>query len=150
MPREKTSLIQCRVFLFAVLPGTVLLLLVVSLVQGESFITQEVLGILAIAIGLSGILLFYVHFYKLLQALGARHPRRWFVLAEHAGSIALLYLVVQWLGSNSPWNSIPLWGNYDLSDACKVFVIGILVVGTISLIGSMIALNRQDYSPPPC
>ncbi len=150
MPRESTNLFQCRVFLFAVLPGTALLLLVVSFVRGESLLTQEVLGLLAIAIGLAGILLFYIHFYKLLQALGNRHPRRWLVLTEHAVSIGLLYLIVEWLGTNSPWNAIPLWGSYDLGDACKVFVIGILVVGTISLIGSMIALNRQDYSPPPC
>jgi hypothetical protein len=135
MPPDAVAPSRCRLILVAVLPGTILVLWVLTFLELHEILFQELQGISAIVLGLSGIFLFYIFLYK-FQKTCYLNSRHWhMLLLLHGVSVVLLYGIVQWLGHYSPWSTVQFWGTYNLRDACKVFIIGILVVGSISFLG---------------
>ena len=51
--------------------------------------------------------------------------------------LSLLFLLLIWGGYDSPWKSMAFWGDYTLHETIKTWVIAVLVIGTLTLLGSL-------------
>ncbi len=137
-----------RVFIVVislVLPVTVLalwLLTYVRIWRPE----LDVTGLMAISIGILGILVFFIFLYKYQIVSKLDHRQRWIALGVHAGIVLALFLGCIWLAFDSPWSDRMVWGDYDMQDVAKSWIISVLVIGTISLLGSLFDLIRRRLS----
>jgi hypothetical protein len=124
------------------LPATALLLWLLSAVQMWPQ-AADIMGLLAVSVGILGILLFFMFLYKYQMTAVAPDRRRWILLLVHAAVTLTLFLFMIWLGYDSPWSRRMIWGNYDLLSAAKPWIISVLVIGSITMLGSMIDLIRR-------
>ena len=105
----------------------------------------DIMGLLAVSIGILGILIFFIFLHKYeLNALPSRRAR-WFALGIHGGIIAVLFLFLIWYGFYSPWKDIELWGTYTLEEASKPWVISVLVIGVITILGNLFDLLGEKF-----
>ena len=134
-----------RILLWAIvltLPATAALLWLLS---GLQFWPQamDLMGLLAISVGILGIFFFFMLLYRAQSGADCSHRRRWALLALHAAVVLHLLLFTVWLGYDSPWRSIPLWGSYDMLSAAKPWIISVLVIGSITMLGSVMDIMRK-------
>ncbi|MFA6233985.1 MAG: hypothetical protein WC824_07325 [Bacteroidota bacterium] len=105
----------------------------------------DITGLLAISIGILGILIFFIFLYK-YQILAIRaFRRRWIMLGMHAIVVIAFFLFTIWLGFDSPWKSTLIWGSYDMLSAAKPWIISVLVFGSITFLGSLFDLIRKRF-----
>lgn len=134
-------------FLFAIsssLPLTILVLWLLAYVQMWPR-DVDISGLLAISIGILGILIFFMFLYKYQMTAVAAMRRRWMMLGVHAVVILVFFLFTIWLGYDSPWKSELIWGSYDMLSAAKPWIISVLVIGSITFLGSLFDLLRQRF-----
>lgn len=137
----------CRIFLFAI---TAVLPLTALLLWGLAYIQMwpreiDIMGLLAISVGILGVFFFFMFLYK-YELRGPRTQRhRIGLLVMHAVITLLLFLFAIWLGYDSPWRAEKIWGNYDMQTAAKPWIISVLVIGSITLLGSLIDLLRRRF-----
>jgi hypothetical protein len=124
------------------LPVTMLLLYLLTFV---GFWPQnvDITGLLAISVGILGVLIFFMFLYKYQIAVGHGVRERWMLLAAHAVVVLVLFFGCIWLAFDSPWSQSELWGEYSMYDVAKTWIISVLVVGSISLLGSLFDIMRN-------
>jgi heme/copper-type cytochrome/quinol oxidase subunit 4 len=131
--------------MIAVLPITVLALwLLTWLVFWK--VNVDAMGLLATSVGILGILVFFMFLYKYQIIMNCDHRGRVIALVVHGLITLALFLGCIWLAYDSPWTSVKLWGDYDMLSTAKPWIISVLVVGTISLLGSLFDLVRKRLS----
>lgn len=108
----------------------------------------EALGLTAVSIGIIGILVFFIFLYKFQVHSGYALRRRLIALLVHAATIIALFFIVIWLGFGAPWSRTALWGVYDLETASRSWIIAVIVVGTLTLLGSFFDAMRQSGDAP--
>jgi hypothetical protein len=64
-------------------------------------------------------------------------------LILHALVVTLLFILLIWLAFDSPWLHDKMWGVYDLQEAGKPWIIAVLVIGSITLLGSLFDFLRR-------
>ena len=144
--RARRALLFRRVYLavlLCVLPGTAGVLWVLSQIQhtGDNL---DIHGMIAVSTGIIGVLVFYIFLYKYQTTSPMRARRRALLLAGHALTIALLFWLLIWLGFDSPWRDVNCWGNYEFNTAARSWIMSVLVIGTITLLGSFFDLVRRS------
>jgi hypothetical protein len=141
---EARRIFFCRVFAWVIaltLPATILALVAARWLERLTP-HPDVLGLTAVSIGIMGVMVFFIFLYKyqILAQLSTRKRIR--ALLAHAAMVILLFILVIWLGFASPWSRMEIWGNWDLETASRSWVITVIVVGTISLLGSFFDFIR--------
>ncbi|PLX24110.1 MAG: hypothetical protein C0600_13580 [Ignavibacteria bacterium] len=143
--RERADRFYSRVFLFAIsftLPLTIIALWVLAVVAVWPE-DRDIQGLLAISVGIVGLLVFFIFLYKFqMNAAFTRNGRRVAMLL-HALVVILLFLTMVWLAFDSPWKHVEIWGHYDLQEGCKPWIIAVLVIGSITLLGSLFDYIRR-------
>ncbi len=142
---ERRRLLVKPLFMTAIgasLPLTALLLWLLSALQMWPQ-AVDIMGLLAISVGILGIFVFFMFLYKYQMTAIASTRRRGILLIVHAAVTLTLFLFTIWLGYDSPWSRQLIWGNYDMLSAAKTWIISVLVIGSITLLGSMIDLIRR-------
>jgi hypothetical protein len=129
--------------LLTALPGTAGVLWVLSRIRHEGD-NLDIHGLIAVSTGIIGVLVFYIFLYKYQTTSPMRARRRAFLLAGHALTIALLFWLLIWLGFDSPWRDVSCWGNYEFNTAARSWIMSVLVIGTITLLGSFFDLVRRS------
>jgi hypothetical protein len=122
-----------------ILPVTVLVLRLMRFFNVYG-LHPDVLGLSAISVGIVGILVFFMFLYKYQIHSGMTAHRRWVALLIHGMMIIVLFLLVILFGFIWEVGKIDMWGNYSLEIASRSWVIAVLVVGTITLLGSFFDL----------
>jgi hypothetical protein len=141
---ERRRSFFCRVFAIVIggiLPATALLLLLLPHIDSLSPY-PDLAGLIAVSVGITGILIFFIFLYKYQATARLSMRRRLALLGVHAASATLLFVVVIWLGFASPWSRADVWGDWNLQTASRSWVIAVIVVGTISALGSLFHLMR--------
>ena len=144
--RRRTRIIK-NLFMFAIccsLPLTILVLWLLAYVQMWPH-DVDISGLLAISIGILGILIFFMFLYKYQMIIAQSIRRRWLLLAMHALVTLVLFLFTIWLGYDSPWADELIWGSYDMLASAKPWIISVLVIGSITLLGSLFDLMRRRF-----
>ncbi|MBE0646091.1 MAG: hypothetical protein IH600_18560 [Bacteroidetes bacterium] len=144
---ERRGRIIKFLFLFTItcsLPLTALLL------WGLAYIQMwprdiDIMGLLAISVGILGILIFYIFLYKYQMNLVEDTRRRWIMLALHGAITLVLFLLTIWLGYDSPWGHELIWGSYDMLSAAKPWIISVLVIGSITLLSILFEMIRSRF-----
>ncbi len=134
-------------FLFAIavsLPLTALLLWMLAFIQMWPR-DIDIMGLLAISVGILGILIFFIFLYKYQMTAVSSARKRWILLSVHAAVTVVLFLAAIWLGYDSPWGHELIWGNYDMLSAAKPWIISVLVIGSITLLASFFDLIRKRF-----
>jgi uncharacterized membrane protein len=134
-----------RVFLFtlaATLPLTALALWVLSYLPLWPH-DQDVHGLIAVSIGIVGILVFFIFLYKYQMLSTLNRRARIAALVLHGSIVLLLFLLLIWGGYDSPWKSMAFWGDFTLHETIKTWVIAVLVIGTLTLLGSLFDYVRK-------
>ncbi|HOJ05372.1 MAG TPA: hypothetical protein PK916_15340 [Bacteroidota bacterium] len=103
----------------------------------------DVPALMAISVGILGVLVFFIFLYKYQMIAELTDRERWWVLGLHALVTLMLFLGCIWLAFDSPWSTAMVWGNYDMQSVAKSWIIAVLVVGTISWLGSFFDLIRK-------
>ena len=106
----------------------------------------DVTGLMAISIGILGILVFFMFLHKYQVVSKLDHRQRWIALGLHAATVLGLFLGCIWLAFDSPWSGAMVWGEYEMQDVAKSWIISVLVVGTITMLGSLFDLIRKRLS----
>lgn len=104
---------------------------------------RDVHGLIAISIGIVGILVFFIFLYKYQMLSTLTRRGRITALILHGSIVLLLFLLLIWGGYDSPWKSIAFWGDYTLHETIKTWVIAVLVIGTLTLLGSLFDYVRK-------
>ncbi|MFZ1730617.1 MAG: hypothetical protein WBQ23_14505 [Bacteroidota bacterium] len=146
-PGDRRSRIVKYLFLFAIsssLPLTILVLWLLAYVQMWPR-DVDVSGLLAISIGILGILIFFMFLYKYQMNVIVSARRRWIMLGGHAAVTLALFFFTIWLGYDSPWKDELIWGGYDMLASTKPWIISVLVIGSITLLGSLFDLIRKRF-----
>lgn len=124
---------------YGVLPLTIVTLFILMVFELEGLrFGDEILGALAVMIGLTGILLFYIYLYKFEYGAYRSVHKRPGLLVFHALSVVILCASMHFIGHHSPWSAVELWGNYELHLVSKLFIMGIVIAGAISFIGILL------------
>ena len=105
----------------------------------------DIMGLLAISVGILGIFIFFMLLYRFQTGAVCSRRRRWGLLLLHTGIVLVLFLFTIWLGYDSPWRSLLIWGNYDMLSAVKPWIISVLVIGSITLLGVMVDIVRKGF-----
>ena len=129
--------------LVASLPLTVILLIGLHISDSVMTLHEDMMGLAATSVGIIGVLLFYIFLYKLEILESWTTRQRVFGLGFHFLSIFFLFFIVIWLGIASKWSATCFWGSYDLQTTSRSWVITVIVVGTITLLGSFFDLLRR-------
>ncbi|MBR9977748.1 MAG: hypothetical protein KFH87_06625 [Bacteroidetes bacterium] len=137
----------CRIFLIAI---TAVLPLTAMLLWGLAYVQMwpraiDIMGLLAISVGILGVFFFFMFLYKYELRAAPTQRRRIGLLVLHTIITLLLFLFTIWLGYDSPWRAEMIWGNYDMHTASKPWIISVLVIGSITLLGSLIDLLRSRF-----
>lgn len=103
----------------------------------------DVHGLLAVSTGILGVLVFFIFLFKYQTTALLDFRHRVLFLLLHATVTAVLFFTVIWLGFASPWHATPYWGSYDLNTAARSWVISVIVIGSITLLGSIFDLFRR-------
>jgi hypothetical protein len=101
-------------------------------------------GVSAVSVGILGIVFHFRFLYKLQGTMQGMRMRI-MILALHAAMTAFLFLCLVNIGYDAPWTSTPVWGSYGLADACKSWIIAVLVAGSITLFTGVFDLVREKY-----
>ncbi len=105
----------------------------------------DIMGLLAISVGILGILVFFIFLYKYQMTVIPSTRRRWIMLGVHAAVTIVLFLATIWLGYDSPWGHEFIWGSYDMLSAAKPWIISVLVIGSITLLANLFDLIRKRF-----
>jgi hypothetical protein len=105
----------------------------------------DIMGLLAISVGILGIFIFFILLYRFQTGAVCSRRRRWGLLLLHTGIVLVLFLFTIWLGYDSPWRSLLIWGSYDILSAAKPWIISVLVIGSITLLGGMMDIVRKGF-----
>ena len=143
--QERRNRFYSRAFLLAIsltLPLTVAALFLLSALRLWPH-DQDIRGLVAISVGIIGILIFFIFLYKFQVLTLLTHRGRWLAMTLHALVVLLLLIIVIWLGFDSPWHGVAYWGSYTLYDASKPWIIAVIVIGSISLLGSIFDFLRR-------
>lgn len=100
-------------------------------------------GLTATSIGIIGVIVFYIFLHKLQTSVAWTLRRRMVWLLAHLASIVTLFFVIVWLGFSSAWSKLPMWGDYELQTTSRSWVISVIVIGSITWLGSLFDLLRQ-------
>jgi len=133
-----------RVFLVAMLgtpPITMLALQLLTYIEAWRP-ELDVSGLIAMSVGILGILIVFIFLYKYQMITDFRGRGRWFALLTHALVVLALFFLCIWLAFDSPWSGVAIWGSYDLQTVVKPWIIAVLVIGTITLLGSLFDIIR--------
>ncbi|MDT8325398.1 MAG: hypothetical protein RRA94_14895 [Bacteroidota bacterium] len=103
----------------------------------------DVHGLIAVSIGIIGILVFFIFLYKYQMLSTMTRKARIVALTLHGVLVLVLFLLLIWAGYDSPWRSIAFWGDYSLHESIKSWVIAVLVIGTLTLLGSLFDFVRK-------
>jgi|GEM_PF-1427523 hypothetical protein len=146
--QERRNRFYSRAFLLAIsltLPLTVAALCVLSALRlwPED---QDIRGLVAISVGIVGILVFFIFLYKFQMLTSLTRRGRWLAMTLHALVVLLLLIIVIWLGFDSPWQDVAYWGSYTLHDASKPWIIAVIVIGSLSLLGSIFDFMRRHLA----
>jgi len=106
----------------------------------------DIRGLIAISVGILGLLIFFIFLYKFQMLTSLTRHGRWLAMGLHALVVLLLFIILIWLGFDSPWRDRTFWGSYTLHDASKPWIIGVLVIGIITLLGSLFDFLRKHMS----
>jgi hypothetical protein len=101
-------------------------------------------GVSAVSVGILGIVAFFRFLYKLQGTMDILRLRL-AVLVLHAAMTAFLFLCLVNIGFDAPWTSMPVWGSYGPADACRSWIIAVLVAGSITLFTGVFDLVREKY-----
>ncbi len=145
---EKRRRFYSRLFIWvmsSVLPLTALTLWLLTYLRFWRD-NVDAMGLLAISVGILGILVFFMFVYKYQVIMKCDHRGRWLALLVHALIVVALFLGCIWLAFDSPWSAMKLWGDFDMLSVAKTWIISVLVVGTISLLGSLFDHVRKRLS----
>lgn len=104
---------------------------------------RDVHGLIAISIGIVGILVFFIFLYKYQMLSTLNRRGRIAALVLHGSVVLLLFLLLIWGGYDSPWKTMAFWGDYTLHETIKTWVIAVLVIGTLTLLGSLFDYVRK-------
>ena len=126
------------------LPLTVLLLWILTFVEIWDR-DWDILGLIAVSVGIIGILIFYTFLYKLEMHMHLTRRRRWAMLCMHGAFTTALFFGLIWLGIDSPWAQQLIWGTYDLQSACKPWIISVLVIGSLSGLGVLFDMLGEKF-----
>jgi hypothetical protein len=86
----------------------------------------DAMGLLAISVGILGILVFFMFVYKYQVIMKCDHRGRWLALLVHALIVLALFLGCIWLAFDSPWSAMKLWGDFDMLSVAKTWIISVL------------------------
>ncbi|MBN1447872.1 MAG: hypothetical protein JXA28_08060 [Bacteroidetes bacterium] len=145
---EQRNRFYSRAFLLAIsltLPLTIVglwLLNVLTLWPHDA----DIRGLIAVSVGILGLLIFFIFLYKFQMLTSLTRHGRWLAMTLHALVVLLLFIILIWLGFDSPWKDRAYWGNFTLYEAVKPWIIAVLVIGTISLLGSVFDFLRKRMS----
>ena len=103
----------------------------------------DVHGLIAVSIGILGILVFFIFLYKYQMLSTMTRRGRILSLVVHGVFVLLFFLVLVWIGYDAPWREVQVWGDYSVHDTIKSWVIAVLVIGSISLLGSLFDFVRR-------
>ena len=135
-----------RIFLVMIassLPATALNLYLLShahFIGGD----PDVHGLIAVSCGILGVLVFFIFLYKFQTSSQMSVRRRVIFLGGHALAIALLFWLLIWLGFDSPWRDARCWGSYEFNTAARSWIISVLVIGSITMLGSFFDLASRS------
>ncbi|MCB2203673.1 hypothetical protein KQI65_02910 [bacterium] len=110
----------------------------------------DVHGLIAISVGIVGVLVFFIFLYKFQMLATLTRRRRIVALILHACVVLLLFLLLIWGGYDSPWRDHAFWGTFNLQEAVKPWVIAVLVIGTLTMLGSLFDYVRKRLSGELC
>ena len=105
----------------------------------------DINGLLATAVGILGIFVFFLLVYRLQTGAECSTRGRFLLLALHVAVMLGLFLFTIWLGYDSPWRSRLLWGSYDMLTAAKSWIISVLVIGSITMLGVLMDIVRKHF-----
>jgi uncharacterized membrane protein len=100
-------------------------------------------GLIAVSVGILGILVFFIFLYKYQMLATQSRRARIVALIVHSAIILVLFLGLIWAGYDSPWSERAFWGDYNLHEATKSWVIAVIVLGSITLLGSLFDFVRK-------
>jgi len=103
----------------------------------------DVHGLIAISVGIVGILVFFIFLYKYQMLTMLRRRGRIIAMVIHGMVVLLLFIILIWAGYDSPWHSTAIWGDFNLHETIKPWVIAVLVFGSITLLGSLFDFVRK-------
>lgn len=107
----------------------------------------DIPGLTASSVGILGFLVFFIFVYKYQIYITVIDRKRWVLLGIHALTIFIQFIILIWLSFASPWHSLLLWGSYSLEHTGRVWVIAVIVLGTITLLGSLFdAIRHMEQS----
>jgi hypothetical protein len=132
------------VFMAAMLPLTAFLLWMLTFVEIWER-EWDILGLIAVSIGIIGILIFYMFLYKYEMNVPLTRSGRWMMLGTHALITIALFFGMIWLGLDSPWSGELIWGTYDLHTASKPWIISVLVIGTLTGLGVLFDMLGEKF-----
>ena len=144
--RERRAAQFRRVYLavlLSALPGTAGVLWLLSQAHHVGG-NEDIHGLIAVSAGIIGVLVFFIFLYKFQTTSAMSMRRRALMLGTHALLIALLFWLLIWLGFYSPWRDVSCWGSYEFNTATRSWIISVLVIGTITLLGSFFDLVRRS------
>ncbi|MDH7514898.1 MAG: hypothetical protein QHI48_03340 [Bacteroidota bacterium] len=104
----------------------------------------DIHGLIAVSIGILGLLIFYIFLYKYQITAPMDAKRRILFMIFHVFVSLFLFLFLIWAGFKAPWKMKPLWGNYELNTAVRSWIISIFVLGFITLLGSVFDSFRKS------
>ncbi len=137
-----------RIFLLAaivlVLPLTAYVLALVPTFE-SLLLHPDVPGLVAVSVGIVGILIFFIFVYKYQTSMVKTFRRRMAALLVHGALVLLLSAVVIRVGFGMPWSTEKVWGSYDCETAARSWIITVIVVGTLTALGSFFDAMR---TPP--
>ncbi len=103
----------------------------------------DVHGLIAISVGIVGILVFFIFLYKYQMLTTLRRKGRIIAMILHGVVVLLFFTILIWIGYDSPWHSVAIWGDFNLHETIKPWVIAVLVFGSITLLGSLFDFVRR-------
>lgn len=143
--QDRRNRFYSRAFLLAIsltLPMTVAALCILGALRLWPH-DQDIRGLVAISVGIIGILIFFIFLYKFQMLSTLTRRRRWLAMTLHALVVLLLLIILIWLGFDSLWHDVAYWGSYTLHEASKPWIIAVLVIGSLSLLGSVFDYVRR-------
>lgn len=136
-----------RIFLLAVivavLPATAYALMLIPTFE-SLLLHPDVPGLVAVSVGIVGILIFFIFVYKYQTSFEGTFRARMVLLVAHALLVVLLFALVIHIGFGMPWSTDRIWGSYDCETAARSWIIAVIVVGTLTGLGSLFDAMRMQ------
>jgi len=141
-PRHGKLLGYYPLVIIGILPMTAAALRLLSLIPPIAGF-PDINGLIAVSVGILGLIIFYIFLYKYQITARLTRRTRYLLMGLHVAITALLFLGLIWLGFNSPWHAAHIWGNYEYNTAVRSWIIAVLVLGVITLLGSLFDCVRR-------